>query len=769
MKVYRTPLEETRAPEKELFYFSGILFFFQFLVTPTISMAQGTVINFILAGFVLLAWFCLKTAQLLVPPKIFRFSALDLWVSAFWGLLFCSFFFYVPRLESLRMGIPWLCFLLGYFVVKTLASEHSCRSLLLRLGIVTAVWASLDGIYQYYIGLNLSREWLLKSQEGLQYFKKFSETEQQLFLGRLHTQRAYGNFLLPNFLAAYVGMWIPVLCGILWENRQKKAVRLGGIGLILLFVALFLTKSRGGVLSLGLVFGFWLAYFSPCSRRLLKWLYWLAFLCGCLFFLGVYFQYLSLPPSLIFVQNGVKSFGVRLEYWEVGFRMFQEFPFGVGLNNFATHYFRLKIPSAEETKFAHNNFLQITNELSLLGLFLLVGIFWTVFRFRRESQETDQKTVSTLSPSWLLVGSIGIGLAYLFSDFLKGSLFLDTSLAPGAYWLQFFFQGSSLLFLVGVFRYARSFSMEGKAIDIGLKLGVFVFLVHSLVDFNLYIFPLFQLVFCFLALLNVSDWHWERVYSNRIRFALGGSAVLFVFLFLGIGLWPEIQREVWSSKGEQIYAQLGQLLQILEEPKKTPIPLDLRRIEQSIEEGISAYERALHFWPVEWKWLIRQGLLLETYARLLLSLQHHPHFSKEVRQNLVQRYFATMERAIELFEKAGRHHPYSAESFLLVAQMHWHYAQKRFEENTEAKQKYLRERSLPALEKAVSLYPVRPRSLFELGKLYEELQDYEKAQETLETAQRYSQVAGNIEERFNQEEQQGIINLLQKIKSFLKK
>lgn len=733
------------ASEAELLQLAGVLFTLQLLIEPTISNAQGVLLNLILPGFVWVAWFCVCLTKILSTDSYWQCSRVDCGVMVFLTLVGISLIVHTPRLESFRMGLPWIVFLLGYFVTRSLSERWKSTSYWIHLGCVAALWGSLDAIYQYYIGLDRSREWLLNTLEGQSFLQQFSETERILFLSRLQTQRAYGNFLLPNFLAGYLALWIPILLGLLWDNRsEKKAFLVGVTALSVLCVALFLSKSRGGWLSLAIVLFFWLAYFSKLARRSLKILFWLGLFGGVIFFYLVYYHYLVLPPSLAFIENGVQSFGVRLTFWEVGWKMWLEYPWGVGINNFAEHYFRLKPPYAGETKFAHNNFLQLLNELSLLGLIVFVWIFWKGLR-----PEKKELASASEKPASFRYGACCIGVAYMLSDFLKGGTVEDA--------VQVFFQVFSVLILVGFYHQLRSLYRIGEGVFCGIQLGLIVFLVHSVVDFDLYVFALFQQIFWLLALVKhpVHSFSWTR--SSRL-FLIVVIAGTFFFYF-GFGIFAEVQREIRKSLGIQTLTFLRNAQQELKLQPGKAKQFSLEELESWVQKGLEAYEQALAIFPQEVSLYMDQAFLLETASTLLESL--HPYQLAEKQSLWRSAILNQTERTIQILEKAGEY-SYSAEPFLHLAEMHKRYAQRKFSSPSESYRQHLKQYVVQALLRAIERYPVRPRTHLQLGMIYEEIQETHLAQKTLETALQLSVQAWNQEEHFTAFEEKQIQELLKK-------
>ncbi len=76
------------------------------------------------------------------------------------------------------------------------------------------------------------------------------------------------------------------------------------------------------------------------------------------------------------------SFKVRWEYWQASLLMIRDKPLsGYGIGNFGEFYAQYKLPLAEETRMAHNNYLQVWVEMGFLGFFVLL---WLVFNYLKQ-------------------------------------------------------------------------------------------------------------------------------------------------------------------------------------------------------------------------------------------------------------------------------------------------------------------------------------------------------------------------------------------------
>jgi putative inorganic carbon (HCO3(-)) transporter len=213
------------------------------------------------------------------------------------------------------------CFIL-YFLVLNIVRSEKDFFFMISVVFVSSVLVSFYGIYQYYIGLPETRE-----------FAKiyFNSGVDPSLLERLASNRIFSTFIYPNTLTGYLLLSIPVVLGtfvFLVKNKIKN--RLVWIFLIIcMFYALLLTFHRG------IDFG-----------------------------------------------SKIKNTSVnRIENWKAGIGIIKDSPLlGVGLSNFGSVYPKYKLDIAEETQFAHNNFIQVWAEQGIFGFIAFCIMWFVVFK-----------------------------------------------------------------------------------------------------------------------------------------------------------------------------------------------------------------------------------------------------------------------------------------------------------------------------------------------------------------------------------------------------
>jgi O-antigen ligase len=99
---------------------------------------------------------------------------------------------------------------------------------------------------------------------------------------------------------------------------------------------------------------------------------------------------------------------MRLNYWQESLAIIKAHPFvGVGLGNF----------NLQNSRYAHNSYLQIWAEMGILGLFSLIWIVSVVFKtcFRNLTQSPYKRQVA---------GLLAANVVFLMHNFLDFTFFL---------------------------------------------------------------------------------------------------------------------------------------------------------------------------------------------------------------------------------------------------------------------------------------------------------------------------------------------------------
>ncbi len=222
-----------------------------------------------------------------------------------------------------------------YILVANLVTTPRRLKFIMNLMVILAVVLAAQGIMQYYTGQAFGGE--------------------QTYEGRI---QAIGIFSDPNDLAMALVMVQPLMLMKLLEQSKPYEKLLAIIALAVLCYAVFLTQSRGGLLSFGLLM------IVMLSRRYGR-------VAGLAIGGFMLLTIVVLTPRMSTISAEEGSTYGRIEAWTAGFDMFQTHPlFGVGYRNFTEYHFRT----------AHNSLVLCVAELGLFGLYPWIMLLYITFK-----------------------------------------------------------------------------------------------------------------------------------------------------------------------------------------------------------------------------------------------------------------------------------------------------------------------------------------------------------------------------------------------------
>lgn len=260
----------------------------------------------------------------------------------------------------------------------------------------------------------------------------------------LVSQRIFSSFGQPNFLASWLLLIAPIFIWLFWFYSQKRERKGSFLKIflrplifcffVLSLITLFLTKSRGAWIGLGLSFLLGLIGFF-CLKKKKKIAYGIT---GFLIIILVLVFLLNLNPLLVNKNDPVlikriKSFShlkeagqLRFIFWQDGLDLIKKRPFlGYGLEsqkNIYAPYYRPEYAALEAINLmpdrAHNDFIDTTLNAGLIGLlsylFLLGWVFFFGLKkvFNKKEGFNFEERIMTLV---LLIGLLGYLISLQFS------------------------------------------------------------------------------------------------------------------------------------------------------------------------------------------------------------------------------------------------------------------------------------------------------------------------------------------------------------------
>ena len=334
----------------------------------------------VLAGLVILIFLSYLAGQLTGSDREFHLDNAGVLIACF-GLLLLFFGVtsYVP-LASTKVALLECCFLLAYFLILWLVDSRATVKGMVFLFCLAAFICGLYGLYQYLSG-DVNTTW---TDTDL-----FSSLQMRIY-STFENPNVYGEFLLLSLPCAAVMTYI----------AKKPLMKLfyGGTALLLL-VNLALTYSRGCYLALIFIF-----FLAVCwgARQLLIFV---PFLLAAMPFV--------LPDSILSRFASIVNFtdhstSYRMNIWLGTLNMLEVYWFvgiGLGQDAFSLIYSRYQL-SQVFAPHAHNLYLQVTSEMGIGGLILLLAVLIAFFA----TGYMAHRKVKSSKTSWFIVAMMaGVG------------------------------------------------------------------------------------------------------------------------------------------------------------------------------------------------------------------------------------------------------------------------------------------------------------------------------------------------------------------------
>ena len=286
----------------------------------------------------------------------------------------------LPRLFS-YISLP----LIAYIISQTNTKEKNYIIFVILLG---AFILSLHAMRAFFVVMKYIPEYLDKNNLNYPFAQEF-----------LSRKRAFSPFFLPNLLAGYLIMIVPIFTQSFIQAISEKKIPktiFTILGFILTFTILFLTKSLGAWIALFAAV-LTLLFIKKKYNKMILLVLALIFLC----FVGILLYRLNHNQEQASPLFSLKQ---RLSYFKDTISIIKNQPFlGVGLGNF----------SLKNTRFAHNSYLQIWAELGILGLLSWIAI---IFSFLVKGIRSIKKSTAS---SGLFIA----GMAFLMHNMIDFSFF----------------------------------------------------------------------------------------------------------------------------------------------------------------------------------------------------------------------------------------------------------------------------------------------------------------------------------------------------------
>lgn len=392
-----------------------------------IANSVSTVIEWLiyLSVFLIPLVFLPQVASVFTTPKLYVFRVITLLIIFLWGFRLLLY----KKVQFRWSPVFWFVIVYGIIsVINTLVTVN--------------VWTGLLGTYGRFVGLitlsnlllwmyivynevntrrkvinvltvSIATALLIALYGVLQYFDLFVNI---FYWTQDPLERAFGTIGHSNHTAAYLGMNLVILLGLLHISRfaWKKIVCWIGVGLLSL--ALVLTASRGGIAAVVIALVLWGVYvlYTTDIRKKIR-TYGKIIISALLILIvgGLLFRnsFSSLPiversvSTVTYIQEG--NMPDRVSWWLSTIEMIKDKPFlGHGLSTYRdvyNRYRRVDYRTPDDTQdtitphSAHNEYLTIAATQGIIGLFLyllMIGaIFSYAYRALRRMKKKEDKIV----------------------------------------------------------------------------------------------------------------------------------------------------------------------------------------------------------------------------------------------------------------------------------------------------------------------------------------------------------------------------------------
>jgi O-antigen ligase len=321
-------------------------------------------------------------------------------------------------------SFSWWAFLLSAFLFFFVL-RHACESrknLKLLVGIVVglAIAEAIYGLIQALIP-SLGVLWVDYIQAGL--------------------GNARGTFINRNHFAGFIEMVWPLALGytlamgfrgkavnfrkLLASDRLNKQILLA-LGMVVMLLALLLSKSRAGIM--GAFIGFFtFVLLSRSADKKLPRGFWVmsSAIIGLIFLYGIKIGFDPIIERFLQI-SGDNS---RLDIWRDSLVIVKEHPLGIGLGTFKNVFPIYNVSNISDTRFvyAHNDYLHLLIEAGIPAFLALVGGFF-IFLGKSFKKVKQMKVHHDPLRFFLAVGALSGLISLAFHSFFDFNLHMPANL-----------------------------------------------------------------------------------------------------------------------------------------------------------------------------------------------------------------------------------------------------------------------------------------------------------------------------------------------------
>ncbi len=453
--------------------------------------------------------------------------------------------------------VDWLCYPILAIALVQLMHRPWHRRLLVAAVLASAAAQAVTCVEQYFVGFDdtWAHYQTIKEEFWADQGVELDSNQVEAFERRIKAHEASGHFPHSNVAGSYLVLCAMAGAGLVISRlrRAKKPIQwvvllAGAGGILLIGWAAILTKSVGalGAAIVGITLWIILAWRKSWFNAHRKKAFVIGWCCvvAAIVTMIAYGLYKDRPGRWSLTYEWQSSIMFRWQYWRASAGMIADHPLtGVGRENFGRHYLQYKsIQSPEEIANPHNLFVQAAADWGVVGLIgivaMLVGGSYVVTGCRRGHRSPPRGIDTSPKPmgvaSWTIALTLVVVLGRLpllgTSDW---NYLYYASVMTGVFWVLGF-----LVFTHGLGQGdARDIGTRGL-LSTGTAIGLFVFLLHDMINFAAFVPGTATTFFALLAvrIADVADDHPVTTQSRAAnwRLPLGAlAAAIVVIAYVG--------------------------------------------------------------------------------------------------------------------------------------------------------------------------------------------------------------------------------------------
>jgi len=283
-------------------------------------------------------------------------------------VLYCSVFWSVSPSLSLHGAIQVTYYVLLFSIFRY--TKFRTRSIMwgVRILVCVSIMLSIDGLRQLVYGY----------EEYVQYLDSLPSAMRPIVRDWLDASsgRVFSRFVLPSQLAGYLLMILPLNLLLILREELAGIRIFWGVGFLLNCLIFFYTKSFGAWLSFLCLLALGVYLFVSQKRTIT----WRTVFKGSIAFIiggwGILYVIGTVRGQYLWDLQGNNPLWYRFLNWKTAIRIFFDHTFlGTGFLTFGKMYPQYMLPRANESQYVHNSYLQVGSELGFVGL-VVVG--WLV-------------------------------------------------------------------------------------------------------------------------------------------------------------------------------------------------------------------------------------------------------------------------------------------------------------------------------------------------------------------------------------------------------